>query len=540
FPLDEARRLAGAEARRSFDLERGPLWRLRLLRLAEEDHVVLLNMHHIISDGWSIGVFIHELAVRYCAFARGEESPLPPLPVQYADFTVWQRAWLAGDVLAAQLAWWRQRLGGALPVLELPLDRPRPPLQTFRGARLPLAVPAELVERLRGLAGGRGATLFMVLLAAFKTLLRRYTGQEDLLVGAPIAGRNRSELEGLIGFFVNTLVLRTDLSRDPGFAELLDRVRETTVGAYAHQDLPFEKLVEELKPRRDLARSPLFQVMLGLENNPAAAAAPADSPDLALSPLEADSGASRFEWTFFLAESGGGLGGHLEYNTDLFDEATVRRMVSHWTRLLAAAADDPAERISRLPLLGAEEERQLLVDWNATERDFVLDHPMHVLIAAQAARSPAAPAVLFEGETLSYGELDARANRLAHRLRALGVGPEVPVGIYLDRSLAMPAALLAVWKAGGAYLPLDPAYPRERLSYMLEDSGAPVVLTEESLLASVPPSTARAVCLDREDVSRESAADPGVPADPASLAYVLYTSGSTGKPKGVQIPHGAL
>ncbi len=537
--LDEARRLAGEEARRSFDLELGPLWRLRLLRLAAEDHVVLLTMHHIISDGWSIGIFIHELAALYGALARGEEPPLPPLPVQYADFTVWQRGWLAGDVLAAQLAWWRQRLGGALPVLELPLDRPRPPLQTFRGARLHLAVPADLTERLRALAGERGATLFMVLLAAFKTLLLRYTGQEDLLVGVPIAGRNRSEIEGLIGFFVNTLVLRTDLSRDPGFAELLDRVRDTTVGAYAHQDLPFEKLVEEIRPRRDLARSPLFQVMLGLENNPVAAAAPA-APSLVATPLEIDAGAARFEWTFFLAERGGAIAGSVEYNTDLFDEATVSRAVGHWTRLLAAAAGDAGELLSRLPLLPAEEERQLLVAWNETARDFALDRPVHALIARHAARSPAAPAVLCEGGALSYGELDARANRLAHRLRALGVGPEVPVGIYLDRSLAMPAALLAVWKAGGAYLPLDPAYPRERLSYMLEDSGAPVVLTEESLLATVPPSAARAVCLDREDVAGESAQDPGVPAGPESLAYVLYTSGSTGRPKGVQIPHGAL
>jgi amino acid adenylation domain-containing protein len=543
-PLGEVRRLVAEEARHPFDLQRGPLWRLRALRLAAEDYVVMLSMHHIVSDGWSVGVFLHELTALYGAFARGEESPLPPLPVQYADFAVWQRGWLTGDVLAAQTGYWRERLGGALPVLELPLDRPRPPLQTFRGARLPLGLPAELTEQLRTLGSrgqGRGATLFMILLAAFKILLRRYTGQEDLLVGVPIAGRNRSETEGLIGFFVNTLVLRTDLAGDPSFGELLDRVRETTIGAYAHQDLPFEKLVEEVRPQRDLARSPLFQVMLGLENNPTAKTTPASLGGLAVTPLEADSGASRFEWTLFLSEAaGGGIGGSLEYNTDLFDEATVRRMVGHFANLLDAAAGDPAERISRLRLLAKEEEEQLLVERNATARDFALDRSVHVLIAERAARTPGAPAVTCEDARLSYGELDTRANRMARRLLALGVGPEVPVGLYLERSLDLPVALLAVWKAGGAYVPLDPAYPRERLAWMLEDSGAPVVLTQGSLLATVPPSAARAVCLDREDVAGESAVDPGVPTGPDSLAYILYTSGSTGRPKGVQISHGAL
>jgi len=539
----EVQRLVAAEAGRPFDLERGPLWRLRALRLAADDHVVTMTMHHIVSDGWSIGVLLHELTVLYAAFARGEESPLPPLPVQYPDFAVWQRAWLSGDVLAAQIGYWRERLSGPLPVLELPLDRPRPPLQTFRGARLPLAIPAGLAERLRALSQGRGATLFMLLLAAFKTLLRRYTSQEDLLVGAPIAGRNRSELEGLIGFFVNTLVLRTDLSGNPCFAELLDRVRETTVGAYAHQDLPFEKLVEEVRPGRDLARSPLFQVMLGLENSPTPTVAAPAASGLALTPLATESGASRFEWTLFLTEVGGGIGrigGSLEYNTDLFDATTVRRMVGHFANLLAAAADAPAEPISRLRLLSAGEASQLLVEWTETARDFALDRPVHARVAAQAARTPDAPAVTSAGETLSYGELDLRANRLAHRLRRLGVGPEVPVGIYLERSLALPVALLAVWKAGGAYVPLDPAYPPERLSYMLEDSAAPVVLTQGSLLKGVPASSALPVCLDQEDLGGESAEEPGVPASPESLAYVLYTSGSTGRPKGVQIAHGAL
>ncbi len=511
-------------------------------------------MNHIVSDGWSMGLLVRELAILYGAFSRGEPSPLPPLPIQYADFAVWQRAHLAGEALEAQLAWWRGSLGGLggeLPVLELPLDRPRPPLQTFRGAKLPVALPAELADRLRGVTRGtrgQGATLFMVLLAGFQALLHRYTRQTDLVVGSPVAGRNRGEIEGLIGLFINNLPLRVDLAGDPAFAGLLARVRETTVGAYAHQDLPFEKLVEAVKPRRDLARSPIFQVMLSLET--ISALEPPAAGDLTVTRLEADIGASRYEWTFFLVDAGagGGVGGTLEYNTDLFDEATVRRMVGHWTRLLAAAADDPGERISGLRLLSGAEEEQLLVEWNETASGHALDRPVHVLIAAQAARTPAAPAVTCEGETLSYGELDARANRLARRLLALGVGPEVPVGIYLDRTLVLPVALLAVWKAGGAYLPLDPAYPRERLAFMLEDSGAAVVLTEASLLPAVPAllpnPAAHAVCLDREppagENESESAENPGVTTGPESLAYILYTSGSTGRPKGVQIPHGAL
>ncbi|HEX5715840.1 MAG TPA: amino acid adenylation domain-containing protein, partial [Thermoanaerobaculia bacterium] len=523
--MEEVRRLLLAEVREPFDLVNGPLWRLRLLKLAPGDHVVLLTMHHIISDGWSMRVLVRELAALY---GNAADTALPPLPIQYADFAVWQRKELAGE---AQLGWWREQLAGELPVLELPLDHPRPPVQTFRGAKLPVTLPA---EALRNLARGQGATLFMALLAGFLTLLHRYTRQTDLVVGSPVAGRNRSEIEGLIGLFINNLPLRADLAGDPAFTELLSRVRETTVGAYAHQDLPFEKLVEELKPRRDLARSPIFQVMLSLET---AASEKQSAGDLILTPLEADIGASRYEWTFFLIDQGDGIGGALEYNTDLFDEATVRRMVGHWTRLLEAAMDEPGERISRLRLLSGEEEQQLLVAWNETARGYALDRPVHALIAEQAVRNPDAPAVTCEGETLSYAELDGRANRLAWRLRELGVGPEVPVGIYLERSLDMSVALLAVWKAGGAYVPLDPAYPRERLAYMLEDSGAPVVLTEASLLPTVPESAARAVCLDGME---ESAEDPGVPVFPESLAYILYTSGSTGRPKGVQIPHGAL
>ncbi|HEV7667183.1 MAG TPA: amino acid adenylation domain-containing protein [Thermoanaerobaculia bacterium] len=536
--LEETKRLLRAQVRAPFDLERGPLWRLCLLRLAPQEHAVVLAMHHIVSDGWSMGVLVRELGALYDAFSRGEASPLPALPIQYADFAAWQRAELSGPALEERLAWWRDRLGGELPVLELPLDRPRPPFQRFRGAKLPVAFPTGLTERLRGLAHDRGATLFMVLLAGFETLLHRYTRQTDLVVGTPVAGRTRSEIEGLIGLFLNNLPLRANLSGDPSFIELLAQVRETTVGAYGHQDLPFERLVEELRVRRDLARSPIFQVMLSLETMAAATIEPAES--LSWSRLEADVGASRYEWTFFLSDGGGDVRGILEYDTDLFDETTVRRMVGHWTRLLAAATGDSGTSLSRLRLLSEDEERQLIAEWNLTARvyDGDLRRPTHVRIAEQAARTPEAPAVTCDGETLSYSQLDVRANRLARRLLALGVGPEVPVGIYLDRSLALPVALLAVWKAGGAYLPLDPAYPKERLSYMLEDSGAPLVLTEAGLLSAVPPSTARVERIDLD--FEESVVDPGVPTAPESLAYILYTSGSTGRPKGVQIPHGAL
>ncbi|HVT16282.1 MAG TPA: amino acid adenylation domain-containing protein [Thermoanaerobaculia bacterium] len=567
----EARRLAGEEARRPFDLARGPLCRVRLLRLGNAGHMALLTLHHIVSDGWSMGVLVAELGALYERSTGGAGEPLAALPIQYADFAAWQRAALPAVMETKLLPYWRRRLGGSLPVLELPTDRPRPPLQTFRGARAPVELPAPLTARLRALARERGATLFMTLLAGFKTLLLRYTEETDLLVGTPVANRNQSQIEGLIGLFVNTLVLRTDLAGDPAFVALLGRVRETTLGAYAHQDLPFERLVEELQPRRDLARSPLFQVMLGLET---ASPAPWRVPGLAATTLEVDLGASRFECTFFLAQSsesgesgGDGITGHLEYNRDLFDRTTAARLVSHLENLLAAAAAAPATALSRLLLLAPAETQQLAWEWNAAARA-ALRGTTPELILGRAAERPQATALAWGEARLSYGELAARAGQVARHLRTLGVGPEVLVAIACERSPEMVIGLLGVWLAGGAYLPLDPSYPPERLAWMLADSGAAVLLTQERLLPTLPPHAARAVCLDREGrvIAGGAAADletggcppdvepaavppdAGAPGSPPllgrlqaeNLAYVLYTSGSTGRPKGVGVAHAAL
>ncbi|MEA2560961.1 MAG: hypothetical protein QOH06_2465, partial [Acidobacteriota bacterium] len=508
----ETQRLANAEARRPFDLSQGPLIRTTLLRQESEAHALLLSMHHIVSDGWSLGVLLQELAALY------ESSPLPELPIQYADYAVWQRGRLAGEALEAELAWWRERLAGVPALLELPTDRPRPPVQSFRGGKVEIALPAALSERLAALSRKSGATLFMALLAGFDALLSRLTGQLDVVVGSPVAGRNRAELEGLIGFFVNTLVLRTDLSGDPGFAQVLERIRQTTVGAYAHQEVPFEKLVAELAPVRTLAHAPLFQVMLILQNAPWR---DLRLGDLALTWLGVEAGTSKFDLRLSLMEGEEGLAGSIVYNRDLFDNSTVTRFAAGFHRLLAGALADPGAPLPELPLLDEAERHQLLREWNDTGAAFRRNTCLHELIARQAARTPDAPALVFEGESLTYAEVDRRANHLAWRLRELGVGPEVRVAVAVERSLELPLALLAVLKAGGAYVPLDPSYPQERLAYMLEDSRAAVQLTRERVL----------------ELSGESdeAPDSGVRTE--NLAYVIYTSGSTGRPKGAMNSH---
>ncbi|HWS56835.1 MAG TPA: amino acid adenylation domain-containing protein, partial [Pyrinomonadaceae bacterium] len=533
----EARRLAAEEARRPFDLAAGPLWRASLVKLAGDEHLLLLTMHHIVSDGWSVGLLTEELSRLYSSFSRDEEPSLPELEVQYADYAAWQRRHLTDELLGEQLAYWRERLSGAPPVLELPTDRPRPALQSYRGARLSFALNEEISRQLNRLARAEGATTFMLLLAAFQALLYRYTNQTDILVGTPVAGRTHAETERLVGCFVNTLVLRARVEGGESFRGLLAKVRETCLGAYAHQEVPFERVVEELQPERSLAHSPLFQVMFAFNNTPRASAR---LPGLRLEAVEAEEAAAQFDLNLSLGEAGGLLGGSFEYNTKLFDAATIGRMAGHFTRLLEAALADPSRRVGELELLG-EEEEQLFERWNETEADY----PrlcVHELIEQQARRTPDAVAVEFEGERLTYAELDARANQLARHLRGLGVGPESLVAVMLERSAELIVTLLAVWKAGGAYVPLDPEYPAERLAFMLADSGAHVLVTDSGLAPSLPEHGARVVALDagREEVERQSA--EGVPSGAGvdNLAYVIYTSGSTGRPKGVMISHRPL
>jgi amino acid adenylation domain-containing protein len=534
----QVRTLAREEAQRPFNLAQGPLLRSTLLRLAAEEHVLLLTMHHIIYDGWSQGVFWRELGLLYEAFATGKSSLLPELCIQYADFAVWQRQWLQGEVLDTQLAYWKQQLSGNLPVLQLPPARPRPAVQTFRGARQSLELSKSLTAALKALSFREGVTLFMTLLAAFQALLHCYTGQDDISVGSFIANRNWIETEGLIGFFVNTLVLRTDLSGNPSFRELLGRVRKVTLGAYSHQELPYEKLVEELRPQRDLSRNPLFQVLFTLRNTPRQA------PELAgltLSSLEVYTETAKFNLTLDLAETPEGLSGWFEYSTDLFDAATIARMAGHFQSLLEGILAGPEQRLATLPLLTKDECRQLLVEWNDTAANYPQDKCIHELFEDQVAQTPNAVAVVCEGEQLTYQELNGRANQVAHHLRMLGVGPEVLVGFCMERSLDMVVGLLGILKAGGAYVPLDPAYPLERLAFMLEDAQVPVLLTQEGLLTRLPDYGAAVVCLDSgwPVIARHNDQNPvnGVTAD--NVASVLYTSGSTGKPKGVLGTHRA-
>jgi amino acid adenylation domain-containing protein/non-ribosomal peptide synthase protein (TIGR01720 family) len=541
-PEEAVRRRTVREANEPFDLRRGPLIRGRLLRLGAEDHVVLLSMHHIISDGWSMGVLIREVSLLYGAFSQGRPSPLAELPVQYADYAHWQREWLSGERLAKQVAYWKDRLGGLAPVLPLPTDRPRPAVPAHRGAAEPVVLSEEVSEGLRRLSRHAGGTLYMALLAGFAALLGRSAGEEDVVMGSPTAGRMRSELEGLIGFFANTLVMRTDLSGNPTVEELLGRVREGTLGAYAHQELPFERLVEELQPERSLSHHPLFQVLFILQNTPEEGL---DLPGLSIRPLADDSSVSKLDLLLSMHEAGGRVRGTLEYDSELFERATIRRMLGHLEALLAGMAADPKSRPMALPLLSGAERHQMLAEWNATEVEVPLAC-VHELIAGQAARRPEEAAVAYDGAGLSYGELDRRARRLACRLRALGVGPEVRVALCAERSLDLVVGLLGILRAGGAYVPVDPEYPRDRVAWMLADCGAPVVLTQQRLLSRLPAVGATVVCLDGEpspeahpeDVEGAEAGWSGAEAE--SLAYVIYTSGSTGRPKGVQVRHRSL
>ena len=536
---DEARRLASEEARQSFDLARGPLFRASLITLGDDDHVLVLVMHHIVSDGWSMGVLSRELSVLYRAFIYSQPSPLAELPIQYADYAVWQRDWLKGAELDRQLSYWKKQLDGAPGVLSLPTDHPRPAVQSYRGARHSIELSKELTGGLKTLSRKEGVTLFMTLLAAFQTLLYRSTGQKDVVVGSPIANRNRTEIEGLIGFFANTLVLRTDLSGNPSFREVLERVRKTALEAYEHQDLPLEKLVEQLNPERNLSHSPLFQVMFVLQNTPAGER---DLPGVTLSQMKLESSTTKFDLSVAMSEQSDGIKGTLEYSTDLFDEATIIRLGDHFLTLLEGIVATPEQYVSDLPILTKLEKRQLLVEWNATDRDYPTNKCIHRWFEEQVGRTPDAVAVLFEDKQLTYRELNQRANYLAHYLLRLGVGPESPVGICVERSLELIIGILGILKAGGAYIPLDPCFPKERLAFICEDTRIPVLLSQERLLQSLPQFGGAVVCLDRdwEHISRESNLNPKSRVAAENLAYIIYTSGSTGTPKGVQVPHCAV
>jgi amino acid adenylation domain-containing protein len=535
----EITRLVAAETQRPFDLSRDALLRTSLLRLGHQDHVLLLTMHHIVSDGWSLGILVRELAAIYQATIEQQPIALPEPAIQYADFALWQREWLKGEVLEEQLSYWRQQLADAPAVLNLPIAKPRPAMQTTRGAHITKTLAPELHSALIDLGRREGVTLFMTLLAAFQTLLYRYSGQQDMVVGTPIAGRNRTETEDLIGFFVNSLPLRTDLSGDPTFRELLSRVRETALGAYDHQDLPFEKIVEELQPERSLGHSPIFQVMFVLQNQPQAGFA---LSGLKITPVNRESDSAKFDLTLYMTERDDGLSCWLEYNTDLFEAGSAERLLEHFEVLLAGIVAHPNLTIAELPLLTEVEGRQQLVEWNDTHVEFPAGQCIHQLFEAQVERTPDAVALISGAERLSYSELNARANQLAYYLRRLGVRPEERVAVCLERSAEMVVAVLAILKAGGAYVPLDPAYPADRLAFTLQDACAVVLLTQEDLSALLPETKARVVCVDseRETIVGEDETNPTSVASPGNLAYVIYTSGSTGKPKGVQISHLAL
>lgn len=534
--MAEVQQLAQVEAQRRFNLALDRPLRCTLLRLDASTHVLLVTMHHIASDGWSLGVFRRELATLYTAFFQGSASPLAELPIQYADFAHWQQQRLQAVTQKPQLAYWQQQLAGAPPLLELPTDRPRPPVQSFRGGTEFFWLDAQLTQQLKAFSQQSGATLFMTLLGALATLLSRYSQHQDIVIGSPIANRNRVELEPLIGFFINLLALRIDLSGDPQFSDLLQRVRQVALDAYANQDTPFEQLVEALHPERNLSHSPLFQVLFILQNSPTD---PVNLPGLTLNPLSVESGTAKYDITLMMEETAGGIMAEFEYNQDLFDRATITRMVGHFQTLLQGIVAAPDQPISALPLLTAAETQQVLVDWNQTALAYPAESCIHQLFESQVERTPDAIAIVFEQTYLTYQDLNDRANQVAHYLRTLGVGPEVIVGICLERSLEIVVGLLGILKAGGSYVPLDPAYPQDRLAYMIEDSQLPVLLTQQALRTQFSESTVQVICLDTDwsAIAQQPTTnlDSGVAAN--NLAYTIYTSGSTGKPKGVQICH---
>lgn len=526
------------ETCRPFDLKKGPLLRITLVRMAAEEHALLLAMHHIVTDGWSMNVLVREAVALYAMYSAGLAPGLSPLPIQYADFAVWQRSWLQGEVLEQQLAYWKQHLGAKPAVLELPTDFPRPAVQTYRGASFIFPFSPALSQSLKTFCRAQQATMFMVLLAAFNVLFHRYTGQQEIIVGSPIANRNRKELEGLIGFFANTLPMRTNVSGELSFREVLARLKEAALGAYAHQDLPFEYLVEQFHPERSLSHSPLVQVMFNFEPT---IPQMAEMPGLSASLMDYDNKSAKFDLTLFARDHGTEIFGTLEHNVDLFTSETIERMAGHLLTLLSGIVANPDQPISGLPLLTRHERYQMLEEWNATEAACP-QLCAHQIFEAQVHHAPNRTALIFENQELTYAQLNARANQLAHYLSSLGARPGKFVGIFMERSVEMIVAVLGVLKSGAACIPLDSVYPKERLTFMLEDSGAPVVVAQQAQAATLPVSGARLVCLDSEwqAISKEPENAPQVAVTPEDWMYVIYTSGSTGRPKGVVVPHRVL
>ncbi|WP_446940921.1 non-ribosomal peptide synthase/polyketide synthase [Pseudomonas aeruginosa] len=532
---------AQRESLQPFDLCEGPLLRVRLIRLGEERHVLLLTLHHIVSDGWSMNVLIEEFSRFYSAYATGAEPGLPALPIQYADYALWQRSWLEAGEQERQLEYWRGKLGERHPVLELPTDHPRPAVPSYRGSRYEFSIEPALAEALRGTARRQGLTLFMLLLGGFNILLQRYSGQTDLRVGVPIANRNRAEVEGLIGLFVNTQVLRSVFDGRTSVATLLAGLKDTVLGAQAHQDLPFERLVEAFKVERSLSRSPLFQVMYNHQPLVADIEALDSVAGLSFGQLDWKSRTTQFDLSLDTYEKGGRLYAALTYATDLFEARTVERMARHWQNLLRGMLENPQASVDSLPMLDAEERYQLLEGWNATAAEYPLQRGVHRLFEEQVERTPMAPALAFGEERLDYAELNRRANRLAHALIERGVGADRLVGVAMERSIEMVVALMAILKAGGAYVPVDPEYPEERQAYMLEDSGVQLLLSQSHLKLPLAQGVQR-IDLDQADAWLENHAEnnPGIELNGENLAYVIYTSGSTGKPKGAGNRHSAL
>lgn len=532
----EVQRLAVEEVHRPFDLVFNLPIRTTLLRLSEREHVLLLTIHHIATDEWSWHILIEELMAFYQAFHEGNPAFLPEMPIQYTDFAYWQRSWLQGAVLDRQLAYWKKQLAGVPAVIELPTDRPHPPIRTHKGAHHTFHLSPSLTQAVQELSRRAGVTPFMILLTALQILLQRYTGQDDIMVGSPIAGRNRSEIEGLIGFFINTLVFRTDMSGNPRVCELLQQIRKITLEAYEHQDIPFEKLVEELQLERSLSHTPLFQVLFNYHNAPHTNL---ELPDLHIERIGIESSTAKFDLSVSVVETGKGIRGTLNYNADIFNLNTIQRMAAHFETLLAGMVANPEQRLADLPLVTSSEEQQLRA-WNATEVDYPQISCVHELFEAQVEKNPAAAAATFEEHTYTYQELNQRANQLAHHLQTLGVGPDVRVGLFVERSLDILVGMLGTLKAGGAYVPIDPIYPPDRIRFMLEDVQVPVLLTQAHLLPDLPDlGNIKVICLDRDwpVIATYSTVNLPVTIDPANLMYLLFTSGSTGRPKGVAVEH---